>query len=68
MLLRSVKQIDSYTGWIKLLLFNIAEVIEKLFPSVAEEEGFVATTPDRSTIHFASMQRGISLTTVLGSC
>ena len=35
----------SYSGWIKLFLLHVAEVLKKLLPALAEKPRFVATAP-----------------------
>lgn len=40
-----VCKIVTYSRWIELLLLNVTEIFEQLFPSLTEEPRLVATTP-----------------------
>jgi len=40
-----VCKIITYPRWIELLLLNVTEIFEQLFPSLTEEPRLVATTP-----------------------
>lgn len=45
---------QTYAGWVKLLLFDVAEIFKELLPSFAEKPWFVPTAPpllDLISIH-----------------